>query len=98
VQEAKDGQEALKFLAETRPQLVILDLLMPDSDGFAFLRAADAHRKYPGMKILAMSVVESPDFIQELKRYHVDHYILKSDYTPYTLADLVDKMVGQPAH
>ncbi len=43
VSEAKNGSEALNFIAETTPDAVILDLLMPDMSGMEVLRKVRSH-------------------------------------------------------
>ena len=51
--EARDGREALEVFRLRRPDLVLLDLFMPDHDGFEAIRCL--RRDYPGAKIIAIS-------------------------------------------
>ena len=37
VDEAENGRVALEHIAERRPTLIVLDLIMPEMDGFAFI-------------------------------------------------------------
>ncbi len=50
---ARSGEEALNVLREFRPNLMIVDLVMPDMDGFDMTKAAKI--LYPAMPIIAMS-------------------------------------------
>ena len=50
---AGDGHEAVKVLAQSKFDLVITDLLMPESDGLEVIAAV--RKKYPGTKVIAMS-------------------------------------------
>jgi PAS domain S-box-containing protein len=53
--EADGGREALRLLAEVHPDLVLLDLLMPDTDGFAFVRAARGDPRWERLPILVVT-------------------------------------------
>jgi len=51
--EARDGSEAIAKARELRPDLVILDIRMPELNGLE--AAAQLHREFPEIKILIMS-------------------------------------------
>ncbi len=58
---AKEGREALQIMQTTRPDLVLLDLMMPEMDGFAVLEAMhglEAARAVPVVVISAKSLTE----------------------------------------
>ena|SRR6059058_6025794 len=55
VDEAEDGAEALARMDAACPDAVLLDLAMPGMDGFAFARAARAHRCDHALPIVVMS-------------------------------------------
>lgn len=54
VGEARNGREAIQMTAELNPDLVIMDLLMPDLDGL--LATARLAASYPQLKIIILSV------------------------------------------
>jgi signal transduction histidine kinase/CheY-like chemotaxis protein len=62
VTEAENGRVALARLAEARPDAIVLDLLMPEMDGFEFLgelRRDDAWRDVPVLVLTAMDLNEA---------------------------------------
>jgi CheY-like chemotaxis protein len=93
VAEAETCEEGLKNLEGIRPDLIILDILMPGIDGIAFLEKADVLHNYPGTKVLAASNMQTPELTLELERLKVDRYILKAEYTPAMLGDLVHDLI-----
>jgi signal transduction histidine kinase/DNA-binding LacI/PurR family transcriptional regulator/DNA-binding response OmpR family regulator len=63
VLKARNGREALEVMAQTRPDLVLLDLMMPDMDGFAVLEAMrqrDQLRCVPVI-VLTAQILTCPD-------------------------------------
>lgn len=60
--EARNGQEALERMAETIPDLVLLDLEMPVKDGFAVLGEIRRHPRYSHIPVMAVTAkVMRPD-------------------------------------
>ncbi|MDH7487691.1 MAG: response regulator [Anaerolineae bacterium] len=54
---AKDGVECLELVREMRPDLLILDLLMPRKDGFAVVRELREDAEYAALPILILTAV-----------------------------------------
>jgi PAS domain S-box-containing protein len=65
VTEAENGRVALDRLAERVPQLVLLDLMMPEMDGFEFLEAL---RRRPELRTLPVIVVTAKDLTDDDRR------------------------------
>jgi len=99
--EACDGYEALRKLKEERPQLMLLDLLMPGMDGFAVVKELreSQNKEYPDVPILVISSIreEASHRRYELELGHelsVDDYIEKP-IEPFILLERVDKLLSK---
>ena len=66
VREATNGREALERLEEITPDVILLDLMMPEMDGFAFL---DALRQDPARRGLPVVVVTAKELTPEERRF-----------------------------
>ena len=75
--EAENGQEAVRLVAEVRPELVVLDLSMPVMNGI--LAAAKIRQVSPTTKIIMVSMHSSPYVTREAIRAGVDLYLTKSE-------------------
>lgn len=75
VGEASSGADALKALESVKPDLVLMDVHMPDMDGPATARAVLA--KYPATKIVAWTVSESSDDLLRMMQAGCTGYVLK---------------------
>lgn len=54
-QEAANGYQALKILQKTQPKLILLDLMMPDMDGFEFLRRLQQQPQWQSIPVMVIT-------------------------------------------
>jgi len=59
---ALDGEGALNFIDRTIPDLVILDVMMPDMDGLEVLRRLKADQRTQQIPIVMFSAIADPEF------------------------------------
>ena len=86
VGEAADGDEALVAADALRPELVLLDVLLPGSDGFAVAERL-AERRRPPLVVLTSSH-DAHEFGERLGRTTARGFIRKDDLTGPALARL----------
>ena len=86
---AKNGTEALWRATEHTPDLILLDLLMPEVNGIEFLRKFDL-KKHPQTKVIVFTNMDNPILRTELSALGVNLYLTKSEYTPKELMKIVD--------
>jgi DNA-binding NarL/FixJ family response regulator len=84
--EADGGQAALRAIAELQPDLVILDLLMPDLDAFGVLRALRAQEPPPECRVLVISATLDDAVERDLLAAGADACMSKAS----TRADICD--------
>ena len=75
VAEAANGAEALKFAVELRPDVLLLDISMPEMTGTEVAEAAA--RDCPGVKVLALSMHEERGYVSRLLASGAAGYVLK---------------------
>jgi DNA-binding NarL/FixJ family response regulator len=75
VAEAEDGRSAVKLAAELRPDIVIMDVGLPDLNGIEATR--QIRDQNPQIKVLALSMHADRHFIVEMLRAGASAYILK---------------------
>lgn len=91
VGEAATGRELIEEVARTEPGLVITDLSMPDLDGMRAIAELRTH--HPALKILAISMYDTPDFVQGALRNGANGYVMK-DATPTELGFAVESVLS----
>jgi len=88
--EAEDGQIGADTAIEHKPHLVLLDLLMPNLDGFGFLKLVRKHSDPEVSKIpvVVLSNLYTNEDILEAERLVIDGYFVKANTS---LEQIIDK-------
>jgi len=76
VGEAKNGLEALNLCRKKKPDVILMDLMMPEMDGIAATRAILAD--YPDIRIIAMTSFEEEELVQGVLSAGAMGYLLKN--------------------
>lgn len=76
VLEADNGEELLAGLAENTPDVVLMDLRMPQKDGIETTK--EISRKYPDIRVLILTMYEDERFVAHLMENGANGYLLKS--------------------
>ena len=79
IAEVGDGRVAIEITLEKRPDIVMIDLSMPNLSGFEAIR--QIKRRAPGVKILVLSGYDNEEYVLETIQSGADGYMLK-DTTP----------------
>jgi len=93
-QTAETGAEGLDLLKREHFDLLILDLMLPDIDGYDVLAHIREDRALDGMPILIMSARADPEAISKGLALGADGYLTKP-YLPNTLTSRVRALLAQ---
>jgi len=92
--EAEDGVQAVNRAKQFKPDLVILDLAMPELNGFE--AAGQISKALPGVPILMLTLYASPLVEKEAEKIGVQRVISKS--TAYMLVPAIEEAFAQVRH
>jgi DNA-binding NarL/FixJ family response regulator len=76
VAEAGDGREALRLVGEHRPDVVLMDLMMPGLNGLE--ATARMTSEFPGVRVLVLSMNAAEEFVLPAVRAGASGYVLKN--------------------
>ncbi len=85
---ARDGEEALERIRAERPDLVILDVMMPKLNGFEVCETVRADPQLAGIRILMLTAKGRETEMRKGISLGADAYIAK----PFSTRDLVDRV------
>lgn len=75
VGQATDGQEALDLIEELKPDVVMMDVSMPNMNGIETTKIFQ--QRYPDLKVLILSMHDNREYISQLMLHGAKGYILK---------------------
>jgi len=90
VSQAFDGEEGLKKMEE-KPDLIILDLIMPRRSGFEFLESKSTDPQWSNIPVIVASNLGQESDVDKARRYGVMGYFIKSQ----TTIDQIAQMIGE---
>lgn len=90
---ASHGAEALQLAKDECPALVILDVMMPQMDGFEVCRAIRADAALSGVPVFLLTARGQESDFERGREVGADQYLTKP-FSPRRLADLVDETLG----
>jgi two-component system response regulator VicR len=92
---AAGGKEGLEKVRQNPPDLVLLDLMMPDMDGWEVYQQIKADEKTKDIPVIVVTAkAQSIDKVLGLHIAKVDDYIAKP-FSPQDLLNSVDKVFGE---
>ncbi len=94
VLEATDGQIGLGKIVEERPDLILLDLVLPVLDGFAVLEKIKEDPRVSGIPVIILSNLGQQQDIEKGKRLGAIDFMIKAHFTPDEIVGKIKKALG----
>jgi DNA-binding response OmpR family regulator len=91
LQLAADGEAALKKLESFTPDVIVLDLIMPNIDGFGVLEKVKADDRFKNIPVIVASNLGQEEDIKKAKKLGANDYVIKSDLS---LNQLIEKITA----
>jgi len=92
---ARDGEEGLKKMREIKPDLILLDIIMPKMGGFEVM---EEMQKDSGLKKILVIVVSNsgqPVEIDKARELGAKDWLIKTEFDPQEVIDKVVKQIGK---
>jgi len=94
VDTAENGKLGLELAQNMKPDIILLDLMMPEMGGDEMLRLLRATDWGKTIKVVILTNVGEQEIPESVKALGVSAVILKADMTPRQVAELVKKQLG----
>jgi PAS domain S-box-containing protein len=86
-----DGDAAIAWLSQNEPSIILLDLVMPGTDGYSILHHVRAHPNLSPVPVVVLTALDSDEEIQRVFLEGADDYVHK----PFRPTELVARIRGQ---
>ena len=94
VARAENGRKALKELLNGQPELLVLDIRMPELDGIGLLEVLRSYLRWHDLPVIILSAHGSDAEIQRAREMGVSQVFHKANFNLADLAAAVDQLVG----
>ena len=89
IYQATTGQQALDFLKDHSPMLMLLDLLLPVMDGFQVLEWVRRQDRIKDLPVIVLSNVREPNMVERAQQLGADDYLIKAHFV---LDEIIERM------
>lgn len=86
---ALESEEGIKIAKKEKPDLIILDILLPRENGIAFLKKLREDPEISAIPVIAFSNYDVPETRKQAAELGAKDYLIKTDYTPKEVVDKV---------
>jgi signal transduction histidine kinase/DNA-binding response OmpR family regulator len=93
VREAENGREALKRIEESKPDVILLDLMMPEMDGFAVVAALQKEAGWRDIPVIVITSLDLDAKDRERLNSGVQSVLVKERFRPADLVERVRRLV-----
>lgn len=95
VSRAADGVEGLEKMKEIKPDLILLDIIMPRMGGFEVMKEMNKTPKLKRIPVIVISNSGQPVELEQAKRLGAGDWLIKTEFNPQEVVDKVIKQVGR---
>lgn len=92
---ASTGEEALAALRTRKPDLILLDVAMPEMDGLQLLRVLRADANLPQPPVILLTSMDAREHMLEARELGVEHYLLKSKFSVQQMLAAINQVLGE---
>lgn len=90
---AQNGKDGLKKATEQKPEVILLDVVMPGMDGFEVLRELKKDQNTRSIKVVVLTNIGQKEEVERGKALGADDYIIKAHFAPSEVVEKVNSVL-----
>ena len=94
VKSAFDGETGLNFVKEEKPDLVLLDLILPKMDGFTVLESIRSAEETKNIPVIVLTNLEEVGDVQKVIALGATSYLIKANYNIEDITAKIKETLG----
>ncbi len=91
---AQNGEEGMTKVKENKPDLILLDILMPVKDGIEMLGELREDKDVKDIPVVLLTNVGERESIQKARKLGTNDYLIKSHFTPAEVIEKIEAMLS----
>jgi len=96
--QAFDGEEGLKLVRSKKPDLVLLDIVLPRKDGFEVLEEMKKSPDTKDIPVIVLTMIGKDEDIKRGLQLGADDYIVKSQHAIAEIIEKIEDFFGKEQH
>lgn len=93
VSSALNGQEGIEKAIEQKPDLILLDLILPKKDGFEVLKQLKTQEQTKNIPVIILTNLDTSDNVQKAIDLGATTYLIKSNYKLEEIVEIINKVI-----
>ena len=94
IETAVNSIEAFKILEKTKPDMILLDLLLPEVDGFMILEKIRENKDMVTIPVIVFSNLSEDKDIKRAQKLGISEFMIKSNFTLDELTKKIKELIG----
>lgn len=90
---AENGKVGLEVIQKTNPDIILLDIMLPELNGIDMLKQLRQKPWGKGIKVVILTNLGDDDIEASLAPWGIDRYIVKAQYTPREVVNAVKEVL-----
>jgi len=90
---AQDGEEGLRKMKEVKPDLILLDIVMPKKGGFEVMEEMKKDRELKDIPVIVISNSGQPVELDRAQRLGAKDWLIKTEFDPNEVIEKVKKYI-----
>ncbi|MBM3258046.1 MAG: response regulator [Candidatus Nealsonbacteria bacterium] len=86
---ADSAEEGIELVSKVKPDLILLDILLPKTNGISFLTRLRKKPEFNSLPVVAFSNFDSPETKKAAFELGVKDYLIKTNFTPKEIVDKI---------
>lgn len=95
VVEAGDSQQGLKLARKEKPDLILLDILLPKENGITFLGKLRKDSQLAETKVVGFSNYDDLQTKKDAEKLGMKEYLIKTNYTPTQIVEKIKQYLNE---
>jgi len=92
---AKDGEEGLSMMKDEKPDLILLDIVMPKMGGFEVMEEMQKDEELKKIPVIVISNSGQPVELDRAKKLGAKDWLIKTEFDPREIINKVIKQIGK---
>lgn len=91
---ARDGAEGLEMIKKLKPDIVLLDIILPQLDGFEVLEQVQKDESVKNIPVILLTNLGQKQNVKKGLHLGAVDYVIKAHYTPSEVVERVNKVLA----